>query len=196
MKALLISDTECSALWDYYSPGRLDGVDLILSCGDLSAKYLTFLVTMANVPLLYVHGNHDHRYEQEPPEGCECIEDRLVTVNGLRILGLGGSAWYSGGPYQYTERQMARRIQRLAFALWRAKGVDIVVTHAPMQGFGSGDDYAHRGFDCFAQLLDRWKPRYLIHGHVHMTYNPNCPRIFQREDTTIINAYERYLLEL
>ena len=66
MKALLISDTECSALWDYYSPGRLDGVDLILSCGDLSAKYLTFLVTMANVPLLYVHGNHDHRYEQEP----------------------------------------------------------------------------------------------------------------------------------
>lgn len=196
MKALLIADKECDSLWDYYTPGRLDGVDLILSCGDLSTRYLTFLVTMANIPLLYVHGNHDHRYDQEPPEGCECIEDRLVTVNGLRILGLGGSAWYSGGPHQYTERQMARRIHRLAFALWRAGGVDIVVTHAPMEGFGDGNDYAHRGFACFARLLDRWKPQYLIHGHVHMSYNPNRPRIFQRGETTIINAYERYLLEL
>ena len=71
MRILAISDQECSALWDYYVPGRLKGYDLILSCGDLKASYLSFLVTMASVPVLYVHGNHDTRYDQDPPEGCD-----------------------------------------------------------------------------------------------------------------------------
>ena len=90
MKLLLLSDKESEYLWDYYRPGRLDGIDLILSCGDLNSKYLSFLVTMSGKPLLYVHGNHDKTYDRNPPEGCDCVEDRLVTVKGLRILGLGG----------------------------------------------------------------------------------------------------------
>ena len=196
MKLLLISDKESEYLWDYYRPGRLDGIDMILSCGDLNAKYLTFLVTMGNLPVLYVHGNHDLRYEQDPPEGCLCVEDKLVNVKGLRILGLGGSALYSGGQHQYTERQMARRIRRLSFALHRAGGVDIVLTHAPMKDHGDAPDYAHRGFASFTRLLDRWHPRYLIHGHVHMNYDPTRSRILQYNGTTIINAYERYLLEI
>ena len=102
MKILLISDEECLYLWDYYRPGRLDGIDLILSCGDLDAEYLSFLVTMGRAPVLYVHGNHDGSYQTHPPEGCTCIEDQVVRVGGLRILGLGGSPWYSGGPHQYT----------------------------------------------------------------------------------------------
>ena len=196
MKLLLISDRESPYLWDYYQPGRLDGIDLILSCGDLKASYLTFLVTMGRAPLLYVHGNHDLTYDTDPPEGCDCIEDKLVTVNGLRILGLGGSPLYSGGPHQYTERQMARRIRRLRFQLMRHKGVDVVVTHAPAKGYGDGEDYAHRGFEALLPLLDRYKPRYLIHGHVHTNYGANRPRVLQRGETTIINACERYILEL
>ena len=82
MKVLLLSDVESPYFWDYYEPGRLDGVDLILSCGDLSSKYLTFLVTMGRAPLLYVHGNHDKTYVLHPPEGCDCVEDKLVTVKG------------------------------------------------------------------------------------------------------------------
>ena len=90
MKVLIVSDEECPALWDYYQPGRLKEYDLILSCGDLKAKYLSFLVTMARCPLLYVHGNHDTSYAKEHPEGCDCIDDMLIEYNGLRILGLGG----------------------------------------------------------------------------------------------------------
>lgn len=196
MKILLVSDKESPYYWDYYQPGRLDGIDLILSCGDLKASYLSFLVTMGRAPLLYVHGNHDVTYETAPPEGCDCIEDKLVVVDGLRILGLGGSALYSGGPHQYTERQMARRIRRLWFQLRRAGGVDIVVTHAPAKGYGDGEDYAHRGFEALLPLLDKYEPRYLVHGHVHVTYGVNRPRVLQRGGTTIINAYERYILEL
>ncbi|MCI8909721.1 MAG: metallophosphoesterase [Oscillibacter sp.] len=196
MKLLLLSDKECPAYWDYYQPGRLSEFDLMLSCGDLSARYLSFLVTMARAPLLYVHGNHDGYYETTPPEGCDCVEDRLVTIKGLRILGLGGSAQYSGGPHQYTERQMQRRIRRLWFQLRRAGGVDIVLTHCPPQGYGDDEDYAHRGFACFLPLLERYKPSYLIHGHVHVTYGINRPRVLQYGETTVINAYERYILEI
>ena len=131
MKILLVADEESASLWDYYQPGRLDGVDLILSCGDLKQEYLEFLVTMGSKPLYYVHGNHDKGYVQFPPEGCECVDDELITVNGLRILGLGGCARYNPGPYQYTEQEMEKRIKRVERKLRKAGGVDIVITHAP-----------------------------------------------------------------
>ena len=190
MKLLLISDRESKFLWDYFQPGMLDEIDLILSCGDLNPHYLSFLVTMGRMPLLYVHGNHDKVYEKVPPEGCECIEDKLVTVNGLRILGLGGSIWYGGTVHQYTEEQ------KLRFQLWRAGGVDIVLTHSPVKGYGDGKDRAHQGFQCLLDLIDKYQPSYLIHGHVHAEYVPALTRVRQRGSTSIINASERYLLEI
>ena len=196
MKILLISDEEDNYLWDYYRPGRFDGIDLILSAGDLKPEYLSFLVTMANRPLLYIHGNHDGRYEAFPPEGCDCIDDRLVVVNGLRILGLGGCPLYSGGPHQYTERQMRLRIWRLGRKIRRAGGVDIVLTHAPVRGYGDMGDIKHRGFEAFLPLLERWKPRYLVHGHIHLNYGVRFPRVLTYGDTTLINACGRYLLEI
>lgn len=195
MKILLLADTEDPALWDYYSPDRVKGYDLILAAGDLKAEYLTFLVTMSNLPVFYVHGNHNAAYDHYPPEGCECIDDRLVTYRGLRILGLGGSARYSREPYQYTEREMRRRIARLRFAVWKARGVDIVLTHCPPKGYGDADDYAHRGFEAFLPMLDRWKPKALVHGHVHMTYG-DIKRELPYGETRIINAYQRYTLEI
>lgn len=197
MKLLLLSDKACPYYWDYYQPGRLSEFDLMISCGDLSSSYLSFLVTMGRSPLLYVHGNHDVRYETAPPEGCDCIEDKLVRVNGLRILGLGGSPRYGGQPpFQYTEQQMRRRIRKLWLPIRRAGGVDVVVTHAPATGYGDAEDYAHRGFDCFLPLLDKYRPKYLIHGHVHLDYGYDRPRVLQRGETTIINAFERYTLEI
>ncbi|MDY4634398.1 MAG: metallophosphoesterase family protein [Candidatus Limivicinus sp.] len=195
MKILLVSDEEDKYLWDYYTPGRLKGIDLILSAGDLKAEYLSFLVTMANRPLLYVHGNHDGGYAQRPPEGCQCIDGKLVTVGGLRILGLGGSALYNGGPHQYTEKQMRRRIHRLRLKLALTSGVDIVLTHAPVRGFGDEDNMTHRGFEAFLPLLDQYQPRYLVHGHIHQRYGANRPRCYQYNETTIVNATGRYILE-
>jgi Icc-related predicted phosphoesterase len=194
MKILLISDEPDPMLWDYYRPERLKGYDLILSAGDLDAAYLSFLVTMSNVPVFYVHGNHDTGYAQNPPEGCECIEDRLVVFNGVRIVGLGGSAQYNRGPHQYTERQMRRRIRRLCFRVKRAGGVDIVLTHAAPRGIGDDDGYAHRGFEAFLPVLDRWKPRFWVHGHVHLRYG--IPRERQYGETRVINACGRTEIEL
>lgn len=196
MRILTVSDEECPALWDYYMPGRLSDYDLILSCGDLKPQYLSFLVTMARCPVLYVHGNHDRSYAATPPEGCDCIDGHLVTYNGLRILGLGGCRRYNAGPHQYTDAQMRQRIARLRWKLHRLGGVDVVVTHAPPEGLGDGDDPAHWGFPSLRELLDTYHPALLVHGHVHMSYGYDIPRELAYGDTRIINAYERYTVEL
>ena len=119
MRILAVSDVESKLYWDFYERGMLDGIDLIISCGDLDPRYLSFLVTLASVPVLDVHGNHDTKYAGIPPEGCVCIEDDIYVHQGVRILGLGGSMRYKPGAHQYTEKEMQKRIHKLRFKLWR-----------------------------------------------------------------------------
>lgn len=196
MKILALSDVECKAFYDYYVPGRLDGYDLIISCGDLKPQYLSFIVTMTRVPLLYVHGNHDERYDKIPPEGCDCIEDKLIVYKGLRILGLGGCRQYRPGAHQYTDAEMRWRIFKLKWKIRKYKGVDIVVSHAPLEGVGDGEDFAHRGFGAFLDFVDQYKPKYWLHGHVHMNYGIENIREREYNGTKVINAYERYVLDI
>ena len=196
MRILALSDEEYPGYYDYYTPDKLKGYDLILSSGDLRSSYLSFVVTVAHVPLLYVHGNHDTGYDQRPPEGCDCIEDMLVVYKGLRILGLGGCRRYHPGKHQYTDRQMRKRIRKLRRKLWWHGGVDIVVTHAPPEGVGDDSDPAHRGFGAFLKLMDKYKPRYLLHGHTHLSYGHNMVREREYGTTKVINVCERYGLEI
>lgn len=196
MKILLISDEESSYFWDYYRPEKLKDIDLIISCGDLKSEYLSFLVTMARAPLMYVYGNHDAIYSVRPPEGCDCIDGRIVRYKGLRIMGLGGSIRYSGGEHQYTEKQMKRRILRMLPQIWWNRGFDILVTHSPIRGCGDEDTYAHRGFECFRPLLDKCKPKYMFHGHVHLRYLTDRKRVQRYGDTTVINASGYYILDI
>ena len=194
MRILALSDTESPALWDFFKPERLKGIDVIISCGDLDPHYLSFLATFFHGPVLYVHGNHDACYENTPPEGCICIEDRVYVYRGVRFLGLGGSMRYKPGPHQYTEKQMRLRILRLWFQLLRRRGFDVLVTHAPLRGCGDLSDLPHRGFAAFRDLLDAYAPPLMLHGHVHL-FDENANRIFQYRDTTIINVYKSYILD-
>ncbi len=195
MKILVIADKESKLYWDFYEPGRLDGIDLIISCGDLHPHYLSFLVTFAHCPVLYVHGNHDDKYEQIPPDGCECIEDTIYVYKGVRILGLGGSLRYKFGKNQYNQAEMKKRVKKLKHKLRKNKGFDILVTHAPALDVGDGEDLCHRGFASFVELLDTYKPRYFLHGHVHQNYGRKYKRHKIYGDTLIINGYEAYVFE-
>ena len=196
MKILALADHECPFLWDYLDRRRLEGVDLILSCGDLDPRYLSFVATFAHAPILYVHGNHDDRYRTVPPEGCICVEDRIYTHQGVRVLGLGGSVRYKPqGEHQYTQRQMDWRVWRQKLELLRRGGFDILLTHAPALGLNDGADFAHTGFGVFNTLLDRYQPRYFVHGHVHINYGADIPRRCSYGQTQVINAYETYTFE-
>ena len=195
MKILAIADEESKYLWDFFEKEKLEGIDLILSSGDLNPRYLSFLATFTSAPVLYVHGNHDDKYERIPPEGCICIEDQIYEHEGVRILGLGGSMRYRPGVNQYTEKEMVKRVKKLRFKLFRKKGFDILLTHSPAYQLNDGRDLPHQGFQVFNTLLDKYKPRFFIHGHVHMAYGRQHKRYDQYGDTHVINAFERCVFD-
>lgn len=195
MRILAIADEESKYLWDFFEKSKLEGIDLIISCGDLDPRYLSFLVTFTTAPVLYVHGNHDNKYERIPPEGCICIEDKIYVHEGVRILGLGGSMRYKPGEHQYTEKQMVKRVKKLRFQLFKKRGFDILVTHSPAYQLNDGRDLPHQGFQAFRKLMEKYHPKYFLHGHVHMSYGRQHKRYDKYMDTHIINAYERVIFD-
>ena len=196
MRILFISDEESKSYWDFFKKEAFEGIDLIVSCGDLEAEYLSFLTTMTSIPVLYVKGNHDYKYDRKPPEGCICIEDDIFEYNGIRFLGLGGSYRYKDSGYQFTENEMRGRVSRLWFKLLKKKGFDVLVTHAPAFGVNDGEDLPHRGFETFLDLIQKYNPKYFAHGHVHMNYGRQHPREDVLGETKVINAYINYIIEI
>lgn len=195
MKILAIGDEESKYLWDFFDKSKLEGIDLIISCGDLDPRYLSFLATFSNVPVLYVHGNHDEIYDTVPPEGCICIEDKVYVHKGVRIMGLGGSMRYRPGSHQYTEMEMRMRYAKMKLRFQLMGGVDILVTHAPARQLNDGEDLPHQGFQVFRSILDTYHPKYFLHGHVHMQYGRKHKRNDVYHDTQIINVFERYVFK-
>ena len=192
--------------------------DFVLSAGDLPFDYLEYLVTVLNVPLLYVPGNHDPSLRERreelawPPSielkdtrdpigplGCTNVDGRIEEVAGIRVAGLGGSVRYREGPNQYTQKEMRGRARRLrrraaARALRGRRGVDVLLTHAPPFGVGDEEDPAHRGFEALLTLVGRLSPKLLVHGHIHPYGEAKPAR--QLGTTTVVNAVPFRLLEV
>ena len=91
---------------------------------------------------------------------------------------------------------MRKRINRLRGKIDRHGGFDVLVTHAPMHGYGDLNDLPHRGFTVFHELLDRYHPQLMLHGHIHLNYGCSIPREQQYGSTRIVNCYERVYLDV
>ena len=192
MKILAVSDEENNTLWSERVKEIANGVDLIISCGDLRNDYLEYLLTMINAPLLYVFGNHD----EDGPEGGICIDGRTYEFEGLKLFGLGGSMRYrENGKNMYTEKEMTRRFWRAWPGLMIRGGVDILVTHAPVIGFGDLDDLAHRGFRIFDKIISAYRPQYMLHGHIHASYGRIQKEHVHSAGTKIINVCGYRIIE-
>lgn len=196
MRLLLVSDIVQKELFDNKGLQSEGKIDMIISCGDLPPEYLRGLRHHFDVPLFYVLGNHDIRYGSSLLPGCENIHQRLVTTHDVKLLGFSGSRWYNGGMNQYTEEEMARMVSRMRFTLWRKKGVDIIVTHAPPRHIHDGEDPCHKGFKSFVSVIDRYRPRYFLHGHIHKYFRSPSDRVSVIDGTRVINCYGHYILEI
>ena len=196
MKLLSVSDYVVSTLYDNFDAKRFPKIDLILSCGDLPPEYLSYLFSSFNTPLYYVRGNHDIRYDSKPPDGCIDLNARLMQFQGIRMLGLEGSRWYSGGPYQYTEKEMRKTIRGLRPKIWWQRGIDIIITHAPPRYIHDAEDLCHRGFKSFRWFIDHYSPIYFIHGHIHAEFSDPSERITKINKTKVVNTYGYYLFEI
>lgn len=196
LRILIVADMVAPELDQAFDARRFGKVDLLLSCGDLPPEYLSSLTNKFGVPLYYVRGNHDIRYDSKPPVGASEVHGRIVQLGSLRLLGFSGSRWYNGGPNQFTEEEMRRLIRRLRPRLWWKKGVDIVMTHAPPRGIHDAEDLCHRGFKSFRQLIDWYQPAFFLHGHIHARFESDAARITAVGRTRVINCFGRYLLEI
>lgn len=196
MRILLLADEESKYYWDYFEKSKLDGIDLILSCGDLAPQYLSFIATFSKAPVLYVHGNHDKCYAQTPPEGCICIDDDVYNYKGVRIMGLGGCMSYNYGEHQYTQKEMTKRAKKLRRKVKKQGGIDILLTHSPAYHLNDSEDLPHTGFEVFLEIMDTYKPKIFAHGHVHINYGRDFKRECMYNETKVINAYERFIIEI
>ncbi len=205
MKILCLSDRVEPMLHGPKLNSYAAGVEAVISCGDLPFDYLEYVVTFLGAPVYYVLGNHDPSPDSpEHPEGCTPLDGRIVDVEskagGLILAGLSGSRLYSGGPNQYTERQMRLRTRALsARILWRKLSgkpePQVFVTHSPPFGLGDAEDQAHVGFESFLGLIDRHQPSLWLHGHVHL-YGPEGQRVTHRGETKIVNVFGHRILEV
>jgi len=207
VRVLAISDQVVPQVYDAGIKARFADVDLVVSCGDLPRYYLEYVVTMLNVPLFYVMGNHGLELERASddgktrrPGGCVDIDERVVEHRGLLIAGLEGSMRYKQGPYQYTQRQMSRKAARLGIKVLRqrmlkGRHLDILITHAPPLAVHDAKDLCHTGFAAFVTFMQRHRPQYLIHGHIHM-YDQLQPTTTQCGSTVVLNAFPYRVIDI
>lgn len=207
VKILFVSDKVIDYLYSPKIVEKHKDVDLIVGCGDLPYYYLEFILSMLNVPLLYVHGNHDPQQEYladgtaiTGPSGGANLHGRILKEKNLLLAGLEGSIRYKDGSFQYTQKEMWLNVLALAPRLWLNKllygrHLDILVAHSPPYGIHNGEDRIHVGFNAFVWLMKTFKPRYLVHGHRHV-YNPAEIVETQFEETKVINIYPYRVLEI
>lgn len=200
MKILFVSDTVMPQLESATNlRRRYNEVELVVSCGDMPSVYLEFIVSILNVPLFYVRGNHDERYDDYPPGG-EDLHGKVIRYNGLTFAGLEGCLNYNNGKIQYTETQMLGMVMRMGtkLGLRRLTGkrpIDVFVTHAPPRGIHDAKDLPHTGFKAYLRFLEWYRPRYMAHGHVH-TYDRRKAVDTQHLDTRILNINPLTILNI
>jgi hypothetical protein len=220
MKILCVADHIDPLVYSSGVKTRFHDVALVLSAGDLPLNYYDFIISTLNKPLLFVFGNHNlrgfenysgcadplgrsgssRREGENPCPGAMHISGRVRREKKVLVAGMGGSRWYNGGENQFTELQIYLRLAilapRLLFnRLLHGRYLDVFLTHAPPLGIHDGEDRCHRGFQAYLWFMRVFKPRYLVHGHVHL-YSHEQTRISQYHQTTVVNAFEHAVIDL
>ncbi|GAC1433386.1 MAG: metallophosphoesterase [Chloroflexota bacterium] len=229
MRILAVGDVEEPLLHEHFRPERWQGentIDLLISCGDLPAEYLDFLITVFRVPGYFVAGNHDMEYMTNPPPGWDNLDGRVVAHRGIRLAGFAGCMRYGNrdDPFQLTEREMARKALFMRPSLWRSRGVDLVISHAappicpvaylpcrdPVGGARpcahpdlpghletcpDAPDLCHHGFLTFRTVIQRYQPRFWLHGHNHLSY-ARTQRVHHVNTTQVINVYGHTIIDI
>ena len=214
LKILCISDHIDPQVYSPRIKERFSDVDIILCAGDLPLDYLDFIVSSLNKPLFFVFGNHHTQeikyYKKkyinnfEKTEygyyGCGAVHlgTKIQKEGDLILAGFDGSMRYNDGINQYTDFEMRLEVLKLIpRLLWNrlvhGRYLDILLTHSPPKGIHDRNDKCHTGFKIFRKFLKFFKPKYHVHGHIHL-YDLGAVRCTQWENTIVCNAYSHYVI--
>ena len=206
MKILAVSDQVVDRLYSLCSSGHFREIELILGCGDLPYPYLENLLTMLNIPLFYVPGNHDPNYDPESSlarvEGGSNLDLKLVHFKKFLIGGFGGSIRYRpDGTNQHSQTDAYLRALTMLPRLFLnrinyGRVLDILITHSPPFGIHDEETQAHQGLKAINWLLRVAKPRYHFHGHTHFQRGNLSPFETYHGLTKIINVFPYRIIEV
>ncbi len=169
--------------------------DVIIHAGDISnfgeehqvLDFLNWFSNLSHKYKIFVAGNHDFFFENEPknyiekiiPKNIIYLNDSGCSIDGINIFGSPITPRFMDWAFN---RDRGREIQNH----WELipANTDILITHGPPFGKLDANVNSYRtGCEDLLKTVDKIKPKYHIFGHIHeaygMTYN---------EHTTFINA--------
>ena len=222
MRILAVSDKPDAGIEHLatHTSQKLSRLDAIISCGDLEPHYLELLVDGIHRPFLFVRGNHHmngdcdkqsatstlwERIGQGTSSDGDCyiaghldLHGRIEVLHDTIFAGFGGSMWYGGRGFEFTEKQMASVVRRVIRAIrwqqWRDRLLRrpekkiIIISHAPPFHVHDLPDPCHTGFKCFHTLINKLSPRLWMHGHIH-TDDVHTNQATKVGNTLVVNAY-------
>ncbi len=223
MKILCVSDQIDPLVYSNSAKERYKDIDLVLCAGDLPMEYIDYIVSTLNLPTYFVFGNHNlsefghyHAVSTRNAKktrgpydmayshgavyaGFKVLRDFSFGKKPLLLAGATGSIRYNNGLAQYTNFGMAFRLFKMIPALLYnriryGRWLDIFLTHSPPLGIHDKKDPCHTGFACYRWFLKKFKPAYMVHGHIHL-YDMQSVRVSQYHDTVIVNAYSQYIID-
>lgn len=224
MKILCVSDQIDPVVYSNSIKERFADIDMVLCAGDLPMEYIDFIVSSLNVPTFFVFGNHNlneyHLYHGEDLllrkaesnhksfeytghgavyAGFKVLRIKNIAEKPLLLAGISGSIRYNKGLCQFTDFEMKLKllamIPKLIFNKIRyGRYLDIFLTHSPARHIQDKEDTCHRGFNCFRWFMKTFKPKYMLHGHIHL-YDMQTPRIAEYFNTSVINVFSHYVLD-
>lgn len=160
--------------------------DVFVHAGDLMTtgypddwkEQLEWLAALPHKKKLYIPGNHDFHIQVYPGPALQELRKAGVTViglpgndrfayhileNGMMLLGLPFVKNLPRWAFNQEESEVEDYLNRMP-------GCAIVVSHSPIYKILDGDGTFHAGMRCYRKYLEKYNPRYWIHGHIHEAY--------------------------
>jgi uncharacterized protein len=165
-------------------------VDAVVTLGDLQPSWIEPLERL-RLPKVGVYGNHDDQRYMDWYGIDDLHLRRLDLDQGLSFAGFEGCVAYRRGAGRvgpsYSQKEARRLVRKLPAA-------DVLVCHCPPAGVNDDpSDRAHVGFEALREYVDKHRPRWLLHGHVHPTPGSLLHRI---GDTRVVYVNGARVIDL
>lgn len=185
MKVLAIADKRPDI--DIASAVNSEGIELIITLGDLTREDILGLEAVKHIPKIGVYGNHDSGLYM-PELGIWDLHLKIWDFQGVRFGGFGGCVRYKENPdaIMFTQDE--------ANALMKDfPKVDVFISHCPPRGINDEEEVAHQGFDALRKYIDEQQPKVWLHGH---TYPSDETIIKQHGNTRIEYVMKHKIVNL
>jgi len=145
--------------------GLPGGHDTVEESQRVDALAIEAILDAIRVPVLYIMGNDD-MIELEPTNpNLRSLHGRRVELGEVNFVGYQYSLPLMGGVFEKPEEEIRRDLEALEPLV---DSGTVLVTHSPAYRIlDIGILERHAGSESIRDLVEKKKPRALIHGHIH-----------------------------